>query len=141
MPAIARTVTIQPSVVSGSRPLGSQPASFLRSLVHCESSAKQRQNTVSKDGVEGECGGRTRSVLGGERTDAGLVPITLREAGRAVAGWGPLCVQRKGGGKPGEPARPRRCAHFVDLHFAAQRSKPGRNRFISFHISDLNGYL
>ena len=57
MPAIARTVTIQPSVVSGSRPLGSQPASFLRSLVHRESSAKQRQNTVSKDGVEGECGG------------------------------------------------------------------------------------
>ena len=87
MPAIARTVTIQPSVVSGSRPLGSQPASFLRSLVHCESSAKQRQNTVSKDGVEGECGGRTRSVLGGERTDAGLVPITLRErAGPSPAG-------------------------------------------------------
>ena len=38
MPAIARTVTIQPSMVSGSRP-GSQPASFLRPLIHCESSA------------------------------------------------------------------------------------------------------
>ena len=63
MPAIARTVTIQPSVVSGSRPLGNQPASFLRSLVHRESSAKQRQNTVSKDGVEGECGGRACWVV------------------------------------------------------------------------------
>lgn len=59
MPAIARTVTIQPSVVSGSRPLGSQPASPLLSLVHCESSAKQRQNTVGKDGVEGESSSRT----------------------------------------------------------------------------------
>ena len=50
-------------------------------------------------------------VLGGERTDAGLVPIALREAGRTVASWRPLCLKRKGGGEPGEPARQRRQHH------------------------------
>ena len=76
---------------------------------------------MSKDGVEGECGG-------GERTDAGLVSIALREARRTVASWRPPCLQRNGGGEPRERAREPHGATREGIRASRKDTCPYRRR-------------